>query len=143
MRSASSQPWDAFDHIHDEVEAVEVVEHDDVEGRRRRALLLVATHVEVVVVLPSVREPVNEPWIAVIGKDDGPVGGEHGVELRIGQAVRVLALGLEAHKVDDVHDAHLELRQALAQDRRRGQRLERRDIAAAGEDDVGWPDSAV
>ncbi len=37
----------AVDHVHHEVVAVEVVEHDHVERRRRRALLLVAAHVEV------------------------------------------------------------------------------------------------
>ena len=37
----------AVDDVDDEVEAVEVVEHDHVERRGRRALLLVAAHVEV------------------------------------------------------------------------------------------------
>ena len=40
----------AVDHVHHEVEAVEVVQHDHVERRRGRALLLVAAHVEVGVV---------------------------------------------------------------------------------------------
>ncbi len=44
------QPGDPVDHVHDEVEPVEVVEHDHVERGGRRALLLVAAHVEVVVV---------------------------------------------------------------------------------------------
>ena len=49
----------------------------------------------------------------------------------------MLAVRLEAHQVDDVHDPHLELREVLAQQRGRGERLERRDVAAAAEDDVG------
>ena len=49
----------------------------------------------------------------------------------------MLAVRLEAHQVDDVHDPHLQLRQLLAQDRRGRERLERRDVAAAGEHDVG------
>ena len=48
--ACAAEPRDAVDHVHDEVEAVEVVEHDHVERRRGRALLLVAAHVEVVVV---------------------------------------------------------------------------------------------
>ena len=40
LRRPRTEARDAIDHVHDEVEAVEVVEHDDVEGRRRRALLL-------------------------------------------------------------------------------------------------------
>src|SRR2546423_15488758 len=37
----------AIDHVHHQMEAVEVVEHHHVEGRRRRALLLVAPPMEV------------------------------------------------------------------------------------------------
>src|SRR5262249_5406558 len=47
LRREAGHPVDDVDH---EMEAVEVVEHDHVERRRRRALLLVAAHVEVVVV---------------------------------------------------------------------------------------------
>src|SRR5215211_9286466 len=64
----AGQPWHAVDDVHDEVEAIEVVEHDHVEGRRRRALFLVAAHVEVAVVRPSVGEAVDEPGIAVVGE---------------------------------------------------------------------------
>ena len=49
----------------------------------------------------------------------------------------MLRLGLEAHEVDDVDDAHLQVGQLLAQDGGRGERLEGRDVAAAGEHDVG------
>ena len=50
LRRALAEPGHAVDHVDDEVEAVEVVQHHHVERRRRRALLLVAAHVEVVVV---------------------------------------------------------------------------------------------
>ena len=49
----------------------------------------------------------------------------------------MLLLGLEAHQVDDVDDADLELGQVLADQVDRGQRLERGDVAGAGDDDVG------
>ena len=48
----------------------------------------------------------------------------------------MLRVGLEAHQVDDVHDPHLQLRQPLAQDGGRRERLERRRVAGAAEDDV-------
>src|SRR5262249_10682503 len=64
---------DTVDHVHDEVEAVEVVEHDHVERRRGRALLLVAAHVQVPVVRAPVGEPVDQPRIAVVGEHDRPV----------------------------------------------------------------------
>ena len=130
------QPRDAVDDVHDEMEAVEVVEHHHVERRRRRPLFLVAAYVDVVVVRPPVREPVDEPGVAVIGEHHRLVGREERVELRIGETVRVLARGLKAHQVDDVHDAYLQLGQLLAQDRDGGQRLERRHVARARHHDV-------
>ena len=70
---ARAQPGHAVDHVHDQVEAVQVVEHDHVEGRRGGALLLVAAHVEVVVIGPPVGQAVDEPGVAVVGEDHRPV----------------------------------------------------------------------
>ncbi len=112
VRRPRAEPGDAVDHVHDQVEAVEVVEHDHVERRRRRALLLVAADVDVRVVRAPVGEPVDQPRVPVVGEDDRPVGGEEGVELAVGEPVRVLALRLEPHQVDDVHDPHLQRRAA-------------------------------
>src|SRR5437667_3738487 len=56
------EPRNTVDHVDHEVEAVEVVEHDHVERRRGRALLLVAAHVQVAMVRAPVREPVDQPW---------------------------------------------------------------------------------
>ena len=63
--------------------------------------------------------------------------GEQRVELGVGQAVRVLGVGLEPHQVDDVDDPDLEVGQVLAQEVDGRQRLERRDVAGAGHHDVG------
>ena len=49
----------------------------------------------------------------------------------------MLARRLQAHEVDDVHDAHPEVREASPQHAHGGQRLERRNVAGAGHDDVG------
>src|SRR6266516_7195991 len=126
----------AVDHIDHEVEPIEIVEHHHVERRRRRALLLVPPHVQVVVVRGPVGETVDQPRVAVVGEYDRPVGGEESVELPVGEPVGVLGLGLKPHQVDDVHDPNFELRQPLAQDRRRGKRLERRAVPAEAEHDV-------
>ncbi len=48
----------------------------------------------------------------------------------------MLAVGLEAHQVDHVHEPDFQPRQPLAQDRRRSERLERRHVACTGEHDV-------
>src|SRR6186713_978776 len=55
----------AVDHVAHEVEAVEIVHDDHVERRARRALFLVAAHVQVLVVRSTIREPMDEPRIAV------------------------------------------------------------------------------
>src|SRR2546423_248382 len=52
------------------------------------------------------------------------------------ETVRMLRVRLEAHEVDDIDDAHLQVGEPLAQDRDGGQRLQRRNVAAAREDDV-------
>ena len=105
-----------------------------------RALLLVAADVEVGVVRPAVRQAVDQPRVAVIGEDDRAVRREQGVERLVRQAVRVLAGRLEAHQVDDVDEPDAQVRQLRPQDRRRGERLERRDVAGAGQDDVRLAD---
>jgi hypothetical protein len=97
----------------------------------------VAAHVQVRVIGAPIGEAVDQPGVAVVGEEDGSVGREERVELAVREAVGVLALGLEAHQVDDVDDAHLQLRQPFAQDRGRRQRLECRYVATAGEDNVG------
>ena len=56
---------------------------------------------------------------------------------RSGQAVRVFALRLQLHQVHDVDHAHLQLRQVLADQLHRSQRLQRRNVAAARHDHVG------
>ena len=131
-----SEPRHPVDDVDGEVEAVEIVEHDHVERRRGRSFLLVAADVQVPVVRPPVREAVDQPRIAVVREDDRPVGREDRVELRVGQAVWVLGVRLEAHQVDDVDDADHQVGKRLAQKRRRRKGLERRDVAGAREHDV-------
>ena len=84
-RTAASAPFFKLAHTMDGVDsegvAVDVIEHDHVERRRRRALLFVATDVQVVVVVPPVGQPMNQPRVAVIGEDHRLVGGEERVEL--------------------------------------------------------------
>ncbi len=118
MRCTVGEARHAVDHVDHEVEPVEVVEHDHVERRRRRAFLLVAADVEVRVVRAAVRQPVDQPRIAVVGEHDRLRVGEERVELGVRESVRMLVVRLEAHQVDHVDDAHLQLGKVLAQDRR-------------------------
>ncbi len=85
------EPRHAIDDVDDQMEAIEIVEHDHVERRRRRPFFLVSAHVEVAMVRAPIREAMYEPRIAVVREDDGPVFGEERVERGIGQPVRMLA----------------------------------------------------
>ena len=71
----------------------------------------------------------NEIRIAVIGKDDRPIGCEQVVKFGIGDPVRMLVLGLQRHQVDDVHDTDLQVGQVFAQQGDRRERLQRWNVA--------------
>ena len=85
-----------------------------------------------------VGEPVDQPGVAVVGEDHRPVGGEQRVELarRTGRADARLS-GCSRIRSTTLTTRTLQLRQVLAQQRRRRQRLERRHVAGAGQHDVG------
>ena len=53
------------------------------EWRGRGAFFLVAAHVQVVVLVPPVGQPVDERRVAVVGEDRRPVDGEQRVELGV------------------------------------------------------------
>ena len=102
-----------IDHVGGEVKPVEIVHHHHVERRARRAFFLVAAHVHALMVRPPVGKPMDEPGVAVEGKHDRLVLGEQRIEVQVGQAMRVLALRLQFHQIDDVDDADLQRREML------------------------------
>src|SRR5579875_3144162 len=55
---------------------------------------------------------VDEQRIAVEVEDDRLVAGKEGIELGVGEAVRVLAGGLQAEEIDDIHEAEFEVGEA-------------------------------
>src|SRR5438552_16828184 len=61
----------AVDHIDDEVVAIEVVEHDHVEGRGRRAFLLVSADGDGGVIGAPVRGWMSERGVAVVRDYEG------------------------------------------------------------------------
>ena len=50
----------------------------------------VTADVQVAVIRAPIGQPVNQPWIAVEGEDNRPIGREHRVELVVGEAVGML-----------------------------------------------------
>src|SRR4051812_16777632 len=59
--------------LHNQVEPIQIIAHDHVERRRRRTLLLIAAHVNIVMIRTPVSEAMNQPWITMEGKDHGLV----------------------------------------------------------------------
>ena len=70
-------------------------------------------------------------------EDDRPVLRKQLVERAVDEAVRVLGVRQQLHEVDDVDDVDDQVRQVLAQDRHRCERLERGHVTAARHHDVG------
>ena len=81
-------------------------------------------------------EAMDQPRIAVEVEDDRLVRREQGVELAVGGPVRMLGNRLQLEQVHDVDEPQLQVGLPLAQDRGRGQRLHRGDVAAAGQHHV-------
>src|SRR6266536_3325410 len=84
------EPLYPRDCIESQLVAVDVVEHAHVERRGCRAFLFVAAHVNVVVIVPAIGEPVDAPGIAVKSKDNRNVRRENAIEVFVGKPVRML-----------------------------------------------------
>ena len=67
--------------------------------------------------------------------DSGQLDAD-GVRDAVRGAGELDAVGLQAHQVDDVDEPHLQLGRLAPQDVGRGERLERRDVAAARQNHV-------
>src|SRR5438552_11492218 len=72
----SCKTRDPIDHITDEMKTIDFIEHHHVEGRGRRSFLLVAAHMQAVVIGASIGQAMDEPGIAVKREDDRLVAGE-------------------------------------------------------------------
>jgi hypothetical protein len=71
-----AQPRNAPDSVERRLEAIDIVQHDHVERRRRGALVAVTADVDIVMVMPPVGQLVNHRGLAVEGENHRPVGGE-------------------------------------------------------------------
>ena len=80
----------AVNDVDDQVKPVEVVENGHIERGGDRPFLFVSPNVEVAVIGSSVGQPVDQPRIAVEGKDYRSVAGKQPVELSVTQTVGVL-----------------------------------------------------
>ena len=133
------QPRHPVDHVHRQGEPVDLVLDRQFQRGVDVPLLLVPPHVQVLVVRPPVRQPVDQPRVAVEREDDRPVHREQAVKILVRQAVRVFGVRLEPEQIDHVDEPQLQVRELLPQHVRRGQRLLRRDVPGAREDHVRLP----
>ena len=70
-------------------------------------------------------------------EDDVLIFGEKRIVIRVAQSVRVLALGLQLHQIDDIDYPDFQIRQMLTKDGNGGQDLQRGRVSAAGHHHVG------
>src|SRR5262249_28948057 len=94
VSSSRTQLRHTIDDIVHQMETIEIVDYAHVEWRCRRAFFLVAPYVNVVMVRPPVRQPVNEPRIAMKCEDDRFVLREERVKILIAEAAWVLTFRL-------------------------------------------------
>ncbi|TKS60903.1 MAG: hypothetical protein EWM73_03045 [Nitrospira sp.] len=78
----------------------------------------------------------DQPGVTVEGEDDRLVRREQGIEILVGQSVRMLTRRLQLHEIHDVDHAHLDIGQIGAQQRHGRQRFQRGYVAATGHHDI-------
>ena len=86
--------------------------------------------------MPAVAEAMNEPRIAVIGKDNRLADGKDPIEGFITESMRMLTCWLQAHEVHDVDNPDLQFREMFPQKRGRGQDFEGGNISGASQNYV-------
>src|ERR1700757_2657681 len=78
----------------------------------------------------------NEPRVAVEGEDDRLVRREQSVKIVIREAMRMLALRLQLHKIHDVDNTHLQVSRVTTEQVDGSQSLQCRHVSAASHDNV-------
>src|SRR5687767_703116 len=121
------------------MKAVHLIEDDHIEWRGGCSLLFVTANMHIAMVCAPISEPMNEPWVSMKRKDDRLVLGEERIEVMITQSLWMLTVGLECHEVYDIDHANFQFGQVAAEQIDRGERLERRHIAAARHDHIRFP----
>ena len=81
--AAITQLRQAVDGVNREVKPIHIVQHRHVERCGDGALFLVAANVQIQVVPPAVRQPMNEPRVAVVREDDRRIRCKQRVELGV------------------------------------------------------------
>src|SRR3984893_15570744 len=131
-----AEPWNSPDDVQRKLITVEIVQHDHVEGGRGGALLLVAAHMNIVMIVPSVGQLVNHRGVAMEGEDHPLVCREQFVKISIFQTMGMLGLRLQYHQIHHVDDTDADVGDIRAQKGHASERLEGRHVAGTGHDHV-------
>jgi len=83
--------------IDDQMKSINVVAYGHVEWRRCAAFLREPTNVQIVMVVATIRQPMDQQRITATGKDDWCAGARD---------MWMLALWLQTHQVDNVDDTN-------------------------------------
>ena len=94
MRADVVQPWHPVDYVDGQREPIDFVVDGEFHWRIDVASLLVAAHVQVSVIVSTVSEAMNQPWVTMEVENNRLVGSEQAVEIAIAQAMRVLMIAL-------------------------------------------------
>src|SRR6266478_7410504 len=131
VRSNPLQTRNTVNYISCKVKTIQIVQNCHIERRRGGSFFLVSADMEVAMIGAPIRQAVDQPRIAVVGKDDRLVGREDRVELIVRETVRMFGGGLDRHQVDHVDHPDLDVGKILAKQVNRGQCFEGRNIARA------------
>src|SRR6266403_998366 len=84
----------AVHYITCQVKAIQVIHDGHIERSGGSALFFIAAHMEIVLTMSAIAQPMNEPRMTVIGEDHRFVGSEHGIKFGIRESVGMFAVWL-------------------------------------------------
>ena len=91
--------------------AIEPVQHGHIKRRGGSALFVKSMHVKITMIITLISQTMDQPRIAVEGKDYRLVSGKQVLKLRLAFAMRMLLITLQRHQINNVYYAHAQRRQ--------------------------------
>src|SRR5262249_26653985 len=102
VRANCLKPRHAIDHIYCQREPINLVFNRQLQRRVDVAALFVPAYVQVLMVVPVVAQPVNQPGIAMKIEYNRLVHCEQTVKVTVAEAMRMLAIRLQLEEIQDV-----------------------------------------
>lgn len=133
VRTGDLQPGHPVDDINDQIKAINLVAHSQIQRCVDLVHFLVPAHMHVMMVRASVGQPVDQPGVAVEVEDHRFIERKEAVKIPIRQAVTMLTLWLQLEQVNDVDKTEFEIREVFAQQSSGSQRFHGGDIARTGQ----------